>query len=494
MTTSYLDNFYARLGISKKASPDEVRDAYHRAAKRLHPDNNDAPTATELFLQIQEAYETLSNQLKRSEYDTTLPSDIETPPDILVNAIYSREILPVTDSPQLVYLLLDLMAGPEPQEIKDENKPPLNICLVLDTSTSMARRRLDAVKKTASKILHDLGKNDFLSIVSFNDLADVIIPAARGLDYIKVDAQISIINTKGGTEIFKGMFAGMNEIRKNLNSAHINHLILITDGRTYGDEAQCLQLAKEASELGVTFSCLGIGHEWNDKFLDAMATKTGGSCFYASDSKKIQKLLNDKIDQLNLTFANNIYLDFKTKNNIKLRYAFRMSPNSSALDIENSLKLGSIPLGGNLSVLLEFYIPEIKEPIDDLILAAGVLHLTIPNRIIPKVETKISFSRSSAHNPEKSTPPHVIIKAMSRLSLYRMQEQARNELAEGNIAKATTRLNNLAVQLLTSGNPDLAHTIHLELKNIKKGNSLSEEGQKRIKYGTRALVFPQEKK
>ncbi len=493
MTTNYLDNFYARLGISKLASQEEIRDAYHRAAKRLHPDTNDTPAATELFLQVQEAYETLSNQTKRSNYDSTLPEDIQAPPDIMVNTIYSRDVLPISESPQLIYLLLNLIAIEQPEDQNKSSKPALNICLVLDTSTSMGGKRLDAVKATASNIIKDLTPQDYLSVISFNDHAEVIIPANRGADYSKIESRISMISAKGGTEIYQGLHAGLFEISKNMDSSHVNHLILITDGRTYGDENESLQLSDEAKELGVTISCLGIGQKWHAEFLDQIATKTGGTSFYASDPQNINKIINDKFEQLKLTYANNVYLEFNSIENIELRYVFRMSPDSSALDMANPLKLGNIPLGGNLSVLLEFYLPNIDKETTELVLAEGHLNLTIPNRPIPQIKNKISFSRPVVLNPEKSPPPQVLIKAMSKLSLYRMQEQARNEMEKGNIAKATTRLNNLAVQLLTSGNPDLAHTIHLELEKIKDGNSLSEEAEKQIKYGTRALVFPQEK-
>ena len=62
MSTGYLDNYYARLGIPLDATPEEVRSAYYKAARQLHPDTNEDPTSTELFLQIQEAYENLSDQ------------------------------------------------------------------------------------------------------------------------------------------------------------------------------------------------------------------------------------------------------------------------------------------------------------------------------------------------------------------------------------------------------------------------------------------------
>jgi Ca-activated chloride channel family protein len=51
-------------------------------------------------------------------------------------------------------------------------------------------------------------------------------------------------------------------------------------------------------------------------------------------------------------------------------------------------------------------------------------------------------------------------------------------------------MQNLATQLLMSGEPSLAHTVMLELRQIEGGNSISEEAEKRIKYGTRALMLP----
>jgi Ca-activated chloride channel family protein len=84
----------------------------------------------------------------------------------------------------------------------------------------------------------------------------------------------------------------------------------------------------------------------------------------------------------------------------------------------------------------------------------------------------------------------MLIKAMSKLSLYRMQEQARQDLANGEVEKATQRLQNLATQLLVSGEPGLAQTVLLEVKGIQNGRGLSEEAEKQIKYGTRALLLP----
>lgn len=489
MVTGYLDNYYARLGVSRHATQDEIRAAYHQAARRLHPDTNKDPGATELFLQIQEAYETLSNATKRLQYDKTLPTDITHPPDVMTNAIYSRDILPVSDTPQLVYIMLDLMARPEPGE--GGKRPPLNLCLVLDTSTSMKGMRLDAVKQTATQFIRALQPHDILSIVTFNDRAEVIIPASRGLDLAKVESRVSILHTRGGTEIYMGLEAGMNEITRFINPSFLNHIYLITDGRTYGDEDKCLLLADNAKARGVTINGMGIGHEWNDEFLDDLSSRTGGSSEFASNPESVQKILRKKFGSIGHVYANNVKMKYTTPPEVELRYAFRLIPDPTALSLEsNTINIGDIPIGRSLSLLMEYYIHRVPDTPNMFGMIEGDLELNIPTRPIPKTTARFNLSRPVAVDPEITPPPQVLVKAMSRLSLYRMQEQARIELASGEVEKATTRLNNLAVQLLTSGETELAHTVRLELDKIEHGGSLSEEAQKRIKYGTRALVMP----
>ena len=62
-------DLYRRLGVSRRASEEQIRTAYLRLAKRLHPDVNRGRGSHEEFLAVKEAYDTLSNPLLRREYD-----------------------------------------------------------------------------------------------------------------------------------------------------------------------------------------------------------------------------------------------------------------------------------------------------------------------------------------------------------------------------------------------------------------------------------------
>ena len=480
-------DYYAVLGIARDASQEEVKRAYFQAAQKLHPDKNTAAGETELFIGVQQAYEVLSNPKRRALYDATLPPQEKTEFPYQYKIMYSRPNLVHLDEPQMLYLILELDS---PLEGRRTLSPPLNVCLVLDRSTSMKGEKMDVVKSTAIHVLRNLRPQDVLSVVAFSDRAEVIVPAAYHQERARLEARIQMIQPSGATEIYQGLEAGVKEVMRSIDPKRISHIILLTDGHTYGDEQLCLALASKIAEHRIGISAMGIGQEWNDIFLDVLATRTGGSSAFISEPQEIKRLLLEKFNALAQTYAEDISLELNPLEGIELSYGFRLQPDPAPILVEeHPLHLGSILQDTSTRVIFEYIIQPKAVKSEMVTFVDGTLNVMVASRPLPVPPLRMRLQRPVSDQPDKGTPPRDVVQALSRLMLFRMQDRARKEIEKGNIDVATRQLQALAANLLSQGERSLAQTIMLEVDHLQKKNTLSAEGGKKINYGTRALIL-----
>ena len=492
--SSQKKDYYAILGITREASQEEIKRAYLASAQKLHPDKNTAAGETELFLGVQQAYEALSNPKRRSQYDATLSPEVKVNLPYEHNIVYSRASLVRMEDPQMLYAILEIQA---PVESRRAPSPPLNVCIVLDRSTSMKGEKMDVVKAASIQILRSLRPQDILSVVTFSDRAEVIIPASyQQDDRARLEARIQMIQPSGGTEIFQGLQAGAKEVTRSLDGKRLNHIILLTDGQTYGDEQQCIELASELGERGVGISAMGIGMEWNDIFLDVLATRTGGSSAYIAEPQDIKKLLLEKFNALTQVYAEDMTLTAEPMEGAQLSYAFRLQPDPGLIMAdESTMRLGPILQDTSTRVIFEYIIHPTAVKSGMATVLDGMLKASISSIPQPVPPLQIHLQRPVVlESNEADSPPPEIVKALSRLMLYRMQERARSEIEKGNIEAGTRQLQMLAANLANQGERSLARTIALEADRLQQQGSLSAEGGKKIKYGTRALFLAPPKK
>ena len=105
---------------------------------------------------------------------------------------------------QILYVLLEVFASAQSQK----QRLPFNLCLVVDRSTSMQGVRLQRVKDATNFIIDFLNEGDVFSLVTFNDRAEIVIPAQSQLDKAVAKSRVSTIRSSGGTEILQGLELG----------------------------------------------------------------------------------------------------------------------------------------------------------------------------------------------------------------------------------------------------------------------------------------------
>ena len=482
-------NPYDILGVPHTATTEEIKAVYRRIARRLHPDVNPShPAASAQFQDIVRAYELLIDPGRRQAVDQQLNRSEDGFIFSLQVTPSKRQVVPLPE-PQVIYLLADILPDPRAQEIVNRGETRLNLTLVLDHSNSMAGTRIEKVKIAAHQIIDNMGSNDILSIIVFNDRAETIIPATPLKDRPALKAKVSMISPSGGTEIFQGLAAGVKENREYLSPNMVNHIILLTDGHTFGDQDECIDLAVQAARDGIGISAMGLGHDWNDQFLDTLASKTGGSSEYITSAGGVVRFLNDHVRNLSSAFAERLRLSVAPDADVVLESAFKLAPHPQPMEFEDGeLLLGGLQLNRHISVLLQIQLPsgmqEGPRGIARLV-ASGDIFTNRHQQHLSVCDVSLDVSADA----ESESPPDSILDALSKLTLYRLQERAQQALEHGDVTEATRRLENLATRLLAMGQEELAGQALSEARRVAHTKELSDKGRKTLKYQTRHLLI-----
>ena len=483
-------DYYAALGLQPPASPDEIRHSSRVLARRFHPDTSSAADAQPRFQQVQDAYEILSDPEKKRAYDQWREKEgLAEPPALVVRHTLSRSKLAILSEDQILYDLVEIF----PSSTLDVKRLPFNLCLVIDRSTSMQGLRLQRVKDATNFIIDFLDESDIFSMVIFSDWAEVVIPAQSKLDKNYAKSRVSTIRSSGGTEILQGMVAGLAELDRWRSPDTVSHLILLTDGQTYGGESECVEQAIAAGKRQISITAMGIGQDWNDKLMDEIARQSGGTSTYIDSAARVTSLFRECIQSLSSVVARDLNLTLRLGEGVSVHSAFRVSPRLEPLQVDQSLiRLGQ--LGGEqpCSLMLELLVAPhspAKLTLAKLEVAATVPALAHRHQVIKK-DIDVEF----AEDLEVSMPaPPNIVSTLGKLAIFKMQEKTMEDLERGQIDRASQRLETMATRLLNIGENDLAKAALLEAGRLARTGHISPEGRKRIRYGTRGLsVLPKE--
>jgi len=196
-----------------------------------------------------------------------------------------------------VYLYVDLQAG------KVENareRTPLNIAIVIDKSGSMAEKnKLDYVKRAVDYIIDEVGPNDYVSIVTFDDNVSVVQRSEIISDKYDLRDKVSHIKPGGFTDLSDGMFEGYSQVDRSYSRGYVNRVFLLTDGLANRGITDVYDLVNKVRDKnrrdGITISTFGVGADFNENLMADIADYGKGNYYYIKNSSDIPDIFASEL-------------------------------------------------------------------------------------------------------------------------------------------------------------------------------------------------------
>ena len=162
---------------------------------------------------------------------------------------------------------------------------PLNLAIVLDRSGSMSGGKLEQAKQAAMMLVDQLDRDDVLSLVVYETEFQVVLPAGPLGDRRKeIKRMIQRIGTGGSTALYGGVQAGGRQLDEFLSKQRSNRVMLLSAGIANvgpSSNREISQLGSRLSKSGVSVTTLGLGDDYNETLMTALAEASDANYYYA---------------------------------------------------------------------------------------------------------------------------------------------------------------------------------------------------------------------
>lgn len=189
------------------------------------------------------------------------------------------------------------------------SRAPVNVAIVLDRSGSMSGDKLERAKEAAIMAVDMLGTNDIISVVTYDDSADVVVPATKAQDKEKIRQLIRNIHVAGSTALFAGVSKGAGELRKFLDRNGVHRVVLLSDGIANvgpSSPGELAELGRSLAREGITVSTFGLGDGYNEDLMTQLANASDGNHAFVERSADLARIFRNEFGDLLSVVANGV--------------------------------------------------------------------------------------------------------------------------------------------------------------------------------------------
>lgn len=255
------------------------------------------------------------------------------------------------ESGTTVHVLCRLSADAAPTAAR----PPINLALVIDRSSSMRGPRLAQAVRAANEVVDRLDQRDRLTVIVFDGTArlvfgpDPVAPGARD----RLVRSLASLDTGVGTNLAAAIKMGGDKLRSGFVRGGPARLILLTDGQPsvgVTDPERLAELVAAEARGGITVTTMGVGDGFEDALLADLAERGRGGFYYLAGAADIPAAFGCELTGLFALAATEVALKLvpdEQVTSVDLLHRLPCQPTSDGLVVE----IGDVAAGAPRQVL-----------------------------------------------------------------------------------------------------------------------------------------------
>lgn len=340
-----------------------------------------------------------------------------------------------TDAPVTLDLLLRITP---PRPAVTVQRPALNLGLVLDHSGSMhGAGKMDYARQAACYAVEQLLPEDRVGITIFDDEVETIAPSGPAENKLRLLELIKRIEPDGSTALFDGWQEGGRQVQKSFIPQGLNRVLLLTDGLANVGETNADNIAtavKRLSVEGVSTTAMGVGQDYNEDLLEAMARSGDGNYYYIESPIQLPDIFQTELRGLMATVGKQVRLRVETLNGSTVADVV----NDLERDPDGQLILPNLIVGMPVDVVLRLNVPPLPYQAE---LCRFHLSWQDPQAGLQTAELTLVLPAVDEAD-WNSLAPDVMVQEMVGLQLAgRYKREATRHLERGEVDTARTWLN-----------------------------------------------------
>jgi Ca-activated chloride channel family protein len=200
------------------------------------------------------------------------------------------------------------------------SRTPVNVAFVIDRSGSMQGHRIAQAREAAVMAVSRLQANDIASVVVFDQIVDILVPAQPVTDANVFADLIRRVQVRGTTAIHAGVLTGAAEVRKFKDPGRLNRVVLLSDGQANVGPARPSDfdmLGRALLAEGISVSTIGLGLGYNEDLMLALARAADGNHAFARDPSDLITIFNREFNDVLASCAQTVAIDIELKPGVR---------------------------------------------------------------------------------------------------------------------------------------------------------------------------------